>query len=73
MANARHSPRRQRRHHKDFHTEFQERKLGQSDFGRVVNWMTSPDGAYFYYTTGGSDPKIMRCDLQTTDSRRSPN
>jgi hypothetical protein len=25
--------------------------------------MPSPDGTYFYYTTGGSDPKAMRLRL----------
>ena len=29
----------------------------------VVNWATSPDGKYLYYTTGGAEPKAMRIRL----------
>jgi len=28
--------------------------------GTVVNWSHSPDYQYLYYTTGGSDPKVIR-------------
>lgn len=51
---------------KIFTLSFRNGKWVEVASGAVVNWMTSPDGAYFYYTTGGSDPKTMRCDLQTT-------
>ncbi len=30
---------------------------------KFVNWMTSPDGKYFYYSTGGSDPTVFRLRL----------
>jgi hypothetical protein len=26
----------------------------------LVNWMMSPDGRYLYFTTGGTDPKVLR-------------
>ncbi|MBV8675117.1 MAG: serine/threonine-protein kinase [Acidobacteriaceae bacterium] len=26
----------------------------------LVNWTTSPDGKYLYFTTGGADPKVLR-------------
>ncbi len=32
---------------------------------KFVNWLTSPDGKYFYYSTGGSDPTVFR--LRLTD------
>jgi hypothetical protein len=28
--------------------------------GSVINWSHSPDYQYLCYTTGGSDPKVMR-------------
>jgi hypothetical protein len=30
---------------------------------KFVNWLTSPDGKYFYYSTGGSDPTVFRLRL----------
>jgi len=30
---------------------------------KFVNWLTSPDGKYFYYSTGGSDPAVFRLRL----------
>jgi eukaryotic-like serine/threonine-protein kinase len=30
---------------------------------KFVNWLTSPDGKYFYYSTGGSDPTVFRIRL----------
>lgn len=30
---------------------------------RFVNWEVSPDGKYFFYQTGGNDPKILRMKL----------
>jgi len=32
---------------------------------KFVNWLTSPDRKYFYYSTGGSDPTVFR--LRLTD------
>ncbi len=31
--------------------------------GQFRNWETSPDGKYFFYGTGGNDPKIFRMRL----------
>jgi Tol biopolymer transport system component len=31
--------------------------------GQFLNWETSPDGRYFFYGTGGNDPKIFRMRL----------
>jgi eukaryotic-like serine/threonine-protein kinase len=30
---------------------------------KFVNWETSPDGKYFYYSTGGNDPTVFRMRL----------
>jgi Tol biopolymer transport system component len=34
--------------------------LGPNDLGRIVDWMTSPDGKYLYFTTRGAEPKAER-------------
>ena len=31
--------------------------------GQFVNWESSPDGTYFFYSVGGNDPKIFRMRL----------
>lgn len=31
---------------------------------KFVNWLMSPDGKYFYYSTGGSDPAVFRLRLE---------
>jgi serine/threonine protein kinase len=30
---------------------------------KFVNWLTSPDGKYFYYSTGGNNPTVFRVRL----------
>ncbi len=30
---------------------------------KFVNWETSPDGKYFYYSTGGTNPAVFRIRL----------
>ena len=30
---------------------------------KFVNWETSPDGKYFYYSTGGNNPTVFRMRL----------
>ncbi len=34
--------------------------LSQSPLNDIENWMISPDAKYLYYTTGGTEPRIMR-------------
>jgi dipeptidyl aminopeptidase/acylaminoacyl peptidase len=41
--------------------------LGPKDVGPILNWMTSPDGKYLYFTTGGEEPKVER--IQFADQR----
>ena len=38
-------------------------KLTQLVSGIIVDWATSPDRKYLYYTTGGAEPKAMRIRL----------
>jgi hypothetical protein len=37
--------------------------LGPKDLGSVVNYKTSPDYKYLYFTTAGADPKVERIRL----------
>lgn len=30
---------------------------------KFVNWIISPDGKYFFYSTGGKDPRVFRMHL----------
>jgi len=30
---------------------------------KLVNWIVSPDGKYFFYSTGGKDPRVFRMRL----------
>jgi hypothetical protein len=37
---------------------------------KFVNWETSPDDKYFYYSTGGSNPTVYR--LRLSDNKVEP-
>ena len=43
--------------------DFKTQKWSDLVLTPVVNWATSPDGKYLYYTTGGTEPKAMRIRL----------
>jgi hypothetical protein len=40
--------------------DFKTQKWSLLASGNFVNWNISPDRMYFYFTTGGSDPKAQR-------------
>ncbi len=43
--------------------DFKTQKWSDLVLTPVVNWATSPDDKYLYYTTGGTEPKAMRIRL----------
>ena len=43
--------------------DFKTQKWSDLISAAVVNWATSPDYRYLYYTTGGTEPKAMRIRL----------
>jgi eukaryotic-like serine/threonine-protein kinase len=43
--------------------DFKTQKWSDLVSADVVNWATSPDDKYLYYTTGGTDPQAMRIRL----------
>jgi serine/threonine protein kinase/Tol biopolymer transport system component len=40
--------------------DFKTQKWTELAAGTFVNWAVSPDGKYFYFTTGGAEPKAQR-------------
>jgi eukaryotic-like serine/threonine-protein kinase len=43
--------------------DFKTQKWSDLVSGAIINWATSPDYKYLYYTTGGAEPKAMRMRL----------
>jgi hypothetical protein len=43
--------------------DFKTQKWSDLVSGAIINWATSPDYKYLYYTTGGVEPKAMRIRL----------